>query len=296
VRWRKSSPPPAAVSTAGISQQYDLGQCRTHRFGLPRSRWEGLEGRAFWVTGAATGYGRAISMALAAAGGYVILTGRRLGMLEQVLQDLHSLGVDTSRCFPVPADITDEHSVNQAVLQIGGRKWSLMGLVNNAAVPEPPSDGPPLASLDLRAWRQLFDTNVTGQWLVCKAALPLLSASESWRVLFMTSEAGWADTPGVGPYNVTKAALNSLGFSFAAECAAAYPNCDLQVNVLVPGEARTQMNRGSSLSPFAVVPMALALLSHPPGGPNGRFFHRDGRHLEFGFSPRHDRSLLVPPD
>lgn len=138
----------------------------------------------------------------------------------------------------------------------------------------------------------MVETNVTGPWLATRAALPLLAASRSARVLFTSSEAGWVFTPGFGPYNVTQAALNNLGASFAAECAARYPDRDFQVNVLVPAEARTEMNPGSSESPYAIVSMALALLSHPPGGPNGCFFHRDGRHLSFAYTKPYSRSLL----
>ena len=70
--------------------------------------------------------------------------------------------------------------------------------------------------------------------------------------------------------------------SFAAECSAKYPKKDIQINVLDPGEAKTEMNQGSPNSPFSVVTMVLVLLSQPIGGPNGYFFHRDGRHLSFG--------------
>ena len=92
------------------------------------------------------------------------------------------------------------------------------------------------------------------------------------RAVFFTSEAGWAFTPGFGPYNVSKRPRsNNLGASLAAEVAARHPGADVQVNVLNPGEARTEMNQGSSVSPYSVVSMTLALLSHPPGGPNGCF-------------------------
>lgn len=110
----------------------------------------------------------------------------------------------------------------------------------------------------------------------------------------MTSEAGWAFTPGVGPYNLSKAAVNNLGASLAAECAARYPEKDIQVNVLVPGEARTEMNQGSGESPYSVVSMTLVLLSHPAPGPNGCFFHRDGRHLAFAYAPPYRGTLLAP--
>ena len=106
-------------------------------------------------------------------------------------------------------------------------------------------------------WDHIVNTNVTGAWLVCRAAVPAMLAAGSCRVLLLTSEAGWAFTPGVGAYNVTKSALNNLGASLAAECAARYPAADVQINVLIPGEARTEMNQGSAISPYSVANMAL---------------------------------------
>jgi NAD(P)-dependent dehydrogenase (short-subunit alcohol dehydrogenase family) len=103
---------------------------------------------------------------------------------------------------------------------------------------------------------------------------------------------GWAFTPGFGHYNATKAALNSLAGSLAAEAAARYPAADVQINVLNPGEARTEMNGGSTTSPYAAVSMTLILLSHPPSGPNGCFFARDGRHLGFAYAKPWPRELL----
>ena len=141
-------------------------------------------------------------------------------------------------------------------------------------------------------WNRIIGTNVTGAWLMCRAAVPDMLAAGSCRVVLLTSEAGWAFTPGVGAYNVSKSALNNLGASLAAECAARYPAADVQINVLIPGEARTEMNQGSTISPYTVVPMTLALLSHPPGGPNGRFFHRDGRHFPFAYAAAYERLML----
>ena len=80
----------------------------------------------------------------------------------------------------------------------------------------------------------------------------------------------------------------------AAAAARVTKQVRLQVNVLVPGEARTEMNQESVISPYAVVSMALALLSHPPHGPNGHCFHRDGRHLAFANSHSYIGDLLNP--
>lgn len=215
-------------------------------------------------------------------------------MLEETRATCKDLGIDPMNCFIVPADITDEASLAQATEIMTRHTSSLCGIVHCAALPLPPSGPTPLADLPATNWRQLVDTNITGAWLAWKAAWPLLCASERWRVLLFSSAAGWSDTPGFGPYNLTKAALNNLGMSLAAEAARAQPTLDIQINVLDPGEAQTEMNQGSPRSPYAVVAMTLALLSHPAGGPNGHFFHRDGRHLSFANSAPFPADLLHP--
>jgi NAD(P)-dependent dehydrogenase (short-subunit alcohol dehydrogenase family) len=146
-------------------------------------------------------------------------------------------------------------------------------------------------TIGLSAWDQLLRTNLTASLLAARAVLPLMARSKIARIVFLTSEAGWANTAGVAPYNISKAALNSLGMCLAADAGASFVDTDVQINLLNPGEARTEMNQGSGASPFSAVPMTLLLLSHPDGGPNGHFFHRDGRHLSFGYSEPFQRSL-----
>ncbi|MFZ2301199.1 MAG: SDR family oxidoreductase [Gallionella sp.] len=290
--WKNKATPMQNAATLGILQNPDPARWRDQRFGLPRSRWERLNGENFWVTGAGTGYGRCISLALAAAGAQVFITGRRAAKLQETLTEGISLGIDMGRCIPVVADITSEPSLACAVDEIRRYAPWLHGLVNSAALPQPNAGQNPLVSQRLDAWNDLMATNVTGQWLASRAALRL-AGSEGFRIIFLSSEAGWASTPGFGPYNISKSAVNTLGASMAAECALDFPERDIQINVLVPGEAHTEMNQGSSQSPYAVVCMALTLLSHPRGGPNGYFFHRDGRHLAFAYTPPFSNDLLA---
>lgn len=281
------------LSTHGILQHVEPDSWRDHRFGLSKPRWDRLKGRAFWVTGAGTGYGRAIALALAAAGAQVFITGRRIAKLEETKAEGRALDIDVELCHPVVADITSEAELAGAIESIARHTRQLSGLINCAAVPQPDAGRYPLSELSTERWTNLMQTNVTAQWMTTKAALPLLTSGDEARVLFLTSEAGWADTPGFGPYNISKSAVNTLGVSFAAECKARFPEKDIQINVLVPGEARTEMNQGSEISPYSVVSMVLALLSLPVGGPNGHFFHRDGRHLTFGYSDAYTKDLLV---
>ena len=278
-------------ATPGIQQFLDPAAWRDHRFGLPPARWQALSGRTAWITGAGTGYGRCIAVALAAAGARVILSSRRAEKLHESIEEMRSLGIPAENAAAIPLDITDRGSVETAAAEVGRRFGPAHLLIHSAAV----SAGGlpwPLTSMTPEQWNRILDTNVTGSWMICRAALPDMLAAGFCRVVLLTSEAGWAFTPGVGAYNVSKSALNNLGASLAAECTARYPAADVQINVLIPGEARTEMNQGSTISPYTVVPMTLALLSHQPGGPNGRFFHRDGRHFPFAYAEAYDRVIL----
>ncbi len=279
------------TATQGVLQKADPREWKAHRFGLPMERWALLKGRGFWVTGAGTGYGRCVSVGLAAAGATVFLTGRRRDKLFDTIREIESLSIPSADCHVMEADITGEKDVKEACRRVNGLCSSLTGLVNNAALP-PGRSRFPLLDEGLESWERLMRTNLTAQWLLTREALPGMASGGEVKVLFMTSEAGWASTAGFGQYNVSKAALNSLCFSMAEECAKKYPASDVQINSLVAGEARTEMNRASRESPYSIVSMALILLSHPAGGPNGRFFHRDGRHLSFAYSAPHDRELL----
>ena len=281
------------VSTPGILQHVNPRFWREHHFGLSQVRWSRLAGSSFWITGAGTGYGRSIALALAAAGAQVFITGRRLEKLRETLSEGISLGINVDDCIPVVADISVESDLARAVGVISQYVPHLHGLVNCAALPQPSVGSNPLADQSLAVWSAFFTTNVTAQWLTSRAALPLMLKGDGIRIIFMSSEAGWAATPGFGPYNISKSAVNTLGASLAAECSEHFPDHDVQVNVLVPGEACTEMNRGSTESPYSVVCMILSLLSHPRGGPNGCFFHRDGRHLSFGYSSGYMKDLLV---
>lgn len=265
---------------------------REHHFGLPPARWAALDGKSFWITGAGTGFGRSLACSLAAAGCQVILTGRRREKLAESLAAMEKLGISAARCQIVTADLTDRRQVEQSAQLVMRLCPSLHGLINNAALPSRPGSVSPLQEDPPEYWDRMLATNLTAPWLLTRAVLPHLLASGCPRVLFISSGAGWAGTPGLGVYNLTKAALNSLGHCLAQELARDHTGLDIQVNVLAAGEARTEMNQGSDRSPFAIAGMALALLSHPAGGPNGCFFGMDGQHLAFGQTQPHPRSLL----
>ena len=185
-----------SVSTPGVLQTFDPACWRDHRFGLPHDRWARLKGKSFWIIGAGTGYGRSISLVLAAAGAHVFITGRRIEKLQETLTEGSSLGVNIDRCIPVPADITQESDLACAVETISRYTSRLYGLVNSAGLPQPSAGLYPLTDQSVALWTKLLTTNITGQWLATKAALPLMCKGDGFRVVFLSSEAGWASTGG----------------------------------------------------------------------------------------------------
>jgi NAD(P)-dependent dehydrogenase (short-subunit alcohol dehydrogenase family) len=278
--------------TFGLLEYGDYVNWERHHFGLPAERWAALAGQVVWVTGAGSGFGAAIATILAAAGARPVLTGRRRDKLEAVRDGMRAMGADPGRALVVPCDVTQECELDAAVQRVEAEAGTIDGLVVSAALPQLRTSDWPLADLPLKSWQGMLDTNVTAPWLTARIALRSMLRGQAARIVLLTSEAGWASTPGFGPYNVSKAALNALGTSLAKEAAAAHPEADIQINILNPGEARTEMNRGSEVSPYAAVAMTIALLSHPRGGPNGHLFARDGRHLAFAYALPWERSLV----
>ncbi len=266
------------------------------RFGLDAGAWGELKGRLFWVTGAGSGIGRALCLALAAAGAGLVLTGRRPDKLAETEHLIRVLGFAPALCLRVPADLTESADIARASARVLAEGGPIHGLISNAAIAS--LHGPhPLLDAPVEAWHRMMATNVTASFLLARAVLPAMLAAGSGRILMIGSEAGWAARFPLGDYNVSKAALNSLTANLASEVADAHPGADVQINLLVPGEVRSEMNTGSTTSPLAVCPMALALLAQPHGGPSGRLFHRDGRSLGFGYiEPYSSSAVLLPQE
>ena len=281
--------------SARVLQDVDPTKWKEHLYNLPPERWTSLQGKSFWITGAGTGYGRAIACGLAAAGCQVFLTGRRRNKLQETIEEISSMQIGTDNCHIVEADITNYDEMVRACDKVTSLCGGLHGLVNNAAISSRLGSPYPLQQDPLEYWNKTIATNVTAPWLIMRTIFPHMCASGQVRVLFITSGAGWASTPGFGIYNISKSALNSLCASLAQEYGQRYRGGDIQINGLNPGEAKTEMNQGSTVSPYSVVSMVLILLSHPPGGPNGKFFYRDGQSLPFGDSEPYCQPLIDPP-
>ena len=130
----------------------------------------------------------------------------------------------------------------------------------------------PLTHMDPKVFSDLTDINITANWRLIRSLDPLLRQSEAGRALFMTSGAAARHTPYWGGYAMSKAALESLVLTYAAECA----GTKVRVNLLNPGPIRTAMRakampgeEPSTLKrPEELAPLIVELLS-PSNTKNG---------------------------
>jgi NAD(P)-dependent dehydrogenase (short-subunit alcohol dehydrogenase family) len=127
-----------------------------------------FSGKVALITGAGQGIGLAIACALAAEGCDLVVAGRRQSTLDRAAKQLAKFRV---RVLPVACDVRDEDAVAGMVAACRRKFRRLDILINNAGVA---NESFPVAKLPVEAWRQAIDTNLTGTFLVTKAALPLM--------------------------------------------------------------------------------------------------------------------------
>ncbi len=195
---------------------------------------QSLDGRLALVTGASRGIGRATALALARAGAHVVALARTQGALEELDDEIRRLGGEATL---VPCDLKDSEALDRLGAALHERWGSLDILVANAGVLGPIT---PLSHVEPKQWDNVVAVNVTANWRLIRSLDALLRASDAGRVVFISSGAGHrADMrPYWGPYAVTKAALDALARTYAAETST---TSSVQVTVVNPGPLRTRM-------------------------------------------------------
>ena len=162
--------------------------------------------RVALVTGAGSGVGQAAALALLAAGWHVVLAGRRSMPLQQVAVQS---GVSAGRCLVVPADVSDESSVQALFSTIVERFGRLDLLFNNAGVNAP---GIPLEDLSLAQWKNVVDINLTGMFLCIREAFRVMKAQtpRGGRIINNGSISATTPRPNSIAYTATKHAVTGL--------------------------------------------------------------------------------------
>ena len=163
------------------------------------------EGKVALVTGAGSGIGRAVSLALLRDGYRVVLVGRRADALAATA----ALAPTGSIALPVPADVTDPASVRALFEQTESAFERLDVLFNNAGMSAPPV---PLEDLTFEQWRKVVDVNLTGVFLCTQEAFKLMKAQapRGGRIINNGSISATAPRPNSAPYTATKHAITGL--------------------------------------------------------------------------------------
>jgi NAD(P)-dependent dehydrogenase (short-subunit alcohol dehydrogenase family) len=194
-----------------------------------------LADRIALVTGASRGIGAAAALALARAGAHVVAVARTVGGLEELDDRIRASG---GAATLVPLDLRDAEGIARLATALTQRYGRLDVLVGNAGVLNVLS---PLDHVEPKAWDEAFAINVTANWHLIRFMDPLLKASDAGRAVFVTSGAASRARAYWGSYAASKAALDVLVRTYAAETAAT----KVRANLFTPGPTRTRMHQSA---------------------------------------------------
>ena len=208
-----------------------------------------LEGKSALITGGGRGIGKAIALVLAEAGADVAVASRTLDQVEQVADEIRSLGRNS---VAVQLDVSDSAQAEQAVSQATAALGKIDILVNNAGIsygavpvvpieklPEEKISGDLKAGLTDEQWSRLLNINLSGAFHCCRAVASQMLERRSGKIINVSSMTGILAEAYYTAYDSSKAALNMLTKCLALE----WGRFNINVNGIGPGWFMTEMTR-----------------------------------------------------
>jgi len=158
------------------------------------------------VTGAGSGIGKAVSLALLKDGYRVALAGRRQDALDKTVADAGEAG---ARALAVSTDVANPESVRALFAKTREKFGRLDLLFNNAGVGAP---GVPMEDLTFEQWKNVVDINLTGSFLCTQEAIKIMKSQspKGGRIINNGSISAHAPRPNSAPYTATKHAITGL--------------------------------------------------------------------------------------
>jgi NAD(P)-dependent dehydrogenase (short-subunit alcohol dehydrogenase family) len=185
------------------------------------------------VTGAGTGIGKAVALALMKDGYAMVLAGRRQDKLEETANEGKATG---AKSLVVPTDVSDAASIKALFAKTKATFGRLDVLFNNAGIGAP---AVPLEELPLETWRKVVDTNLTGMFLCTQEAIKIMKdqSPRGGRIINNGSISAHTPRPRSAAYTATKHAVSGLTKSTSLDCRAYDITCS-QIDI---GNAATPL-------------------------------------------------------
>ena len=190
-----------------------------------------LANRIALITGGSRGIGYATAIALAREGAHVVATARTIGGLEELDDAIKAEGGTATL---VPLELRDTDGIGRLAAALNERYGRLDVLIGNAALG---ASNSPLDHFQPKEWDEVLAVNVTANWHLIRHMDALLKRSDAGRVVFLTSGAPSNPRAYRGLYTTSKAALEAMARTYAAETG----STSIKVNLFNPGPTRTRM-------------------------------------------------------
>jgi NAD(P)-dependent dehydrogenase (short-subunit alcohol dehydrogenase family) len=188
-----------------------------------------LEGKRALVTGATSGIGRAVAMKLAEEGAEIVVHGRDATRGSETVEAIEAAG---GRAHFIAADLNDATDTRRLADEAG----DVDVLVNNAGI----SVWGPTADFDVGAYDSMYTSNVRAPFILVGALAPGMAARGDGSVISVSSMAAKVGMTGGAAYGATKASLEAMTRSWAAE----YGASGVRVNAIAPGPVYTPTPSG----------------------------------------------------
>ena len=190
-----------------------------------------LSGRVALITGSSSGIGRAVALAMAAAGADIVVnhpTAAEAAAAEEVAERIRALG---RRAIVSQADVSDAAAVESMVATAMAMSGRIDILVNNAGI----AVAGAAHEMPVDLWDRVIAVHLRGTFLVTRAVLPRMYASGYGRIINTASQLAYKGAPGFSAYTAAKGGILSFTRSVALEIGAR----DITINCIAPGATRT---------------------------------------------------------
>ncbi|ODS54285.1 MAG: 3-oxoacyl-ACP reductase [Acidobacteria bacterium SCN 69-37] len=189
-----------------------------------------LNGRVAVVTGAAQGFGRAITERFLKSGAAVAMWDFDAAELDKTAKEVSSLG----RVLPVRVDVSDLDAVNAATAETLGALKQIDILVGNAGIAGPNHK---IWDYPIDEWRKVIEINLFGIYYTNRAVVPHMIERNYGRIINIASVAGKEGNPNASAYSASKAAVIAFTKSLGKELA----DKNIAANVVTPAAAKTRI-------------------------------------------------------